>query len=327
MTQQEEEKKLIIAIDVTARCNLNCPSCIRGNLPLHQFTNAHLDPDVYEKLLQRIHSQMEVNDFNKLAIWLYNWTEPLLHMRLNEIIAISKKYANYVAISSNFSFPSGKTKMIRKMLDAEPSAVKISVSGFTQDVHVVDHAKGNIEHVKENIAWAADYVKTSGVDIRKFEVGYHLYNYNLGEEATRMGEFCAEHGVEFRPYLAYLSPLENTFDSIEGKANAVVEEVQKRLLIAPPEVYEQMKSLPDFRKCNLRDGMVTLDVDLNVYLCCRTYNQILKTNIMENSLTEMFEEKQKSAFCKKCISYKQNQLWNPCIAVHMDKLTKEALAK
>ena len=326
MTKQEG-KKLIIAIDVTARCNLSCPSCIHGNLPLRQFMNIHLDPMVYEKLVRRIHSQMAENDFNKLVIWLYNWTEPLLHPRLDEIIAISKKCANYVASSSNFSFPPGNTKMIRKMLDAEPSAVKISVSGFTQDVHVVDHAKGNVEHVKENIAWAVDYMKTSGVDIQKFEVGYHLYNYNLEAEVTRMGEFCAEHGVEFRPYLAYLSPLENTFDSIEGKANAVVEEVQKRLLIAPPEIYERMESLSDFRKCNLRDGMVTLDVDLNVHLCCRTYNQILKTNIMENSLTEMFEEKQKSAFCEKCISYKQNQLWNPCIAVHMDKLTNEVLFK
>ena len=326
MTQQEEEKKLIIAIDVTARCNLSCPSCIHGNLPLRQFMNVHLDPMVYEKLVRRIHSQMAENDFNKLVIWLYNWTEPLLHPRLDEIIAISKKYANYVAISSNFSFPPGNTKMIRKMLDAELSAVKISVSGFTQDIHVVDHVRGNIEHVKENIAWAADYMKTS-IDMKKFEVGYHLYNYNLGEEVTRMGEFCAEHGVEFRPYIAYLSPLENTFDSIEGKGNTVVKEVLKRLLIAPQEIYERMKSLPDFRKCNLRDGMVVFDVDLNAHLCCRTYSQILDTNIMENSLAEMLEEKRKSAFCEKCISYKQNQMWNPRITVHMDKLTNEALFK
>lgn len=169
-------------------------------------------------------------------------------------------------------------------------------------------------------------LKKKQLEIKRVEVGYHLYNYNLGSEVRNMEQFCDDYRVHFRPYLAYLSPLENLFDCLENKQNDVVTKVQDRLLASPQDIYENMKDIdPVTDRCNLRDGMITLDVDLNVHLCCRTYKQILDCDFFETSIVEMHKIKCSSSFCSKCMGYRQNQLGHPKIMKYFKSLTLRAL--
>jgi pyruvate-formate lyase-activating enzyme len=68
------------------------------------------------------------------------------------MIRFLKQNGLYVMISSNLSIKKNLEEVIR----AEPDEIKISLSGFTQEVYSRTHVKGNIELVKQNMILIRD---------------------------------------------------------------------------------------------------------------------------------------------------------------------------
>lgn len=60
--------------------------------------------------------------------------------------------------------------------------------------------------------------------------------------------------------------------------------------------------------CKWQTNMISLDVDGNVDLCCRTYNQSLGVNFMETSSKEILSMKLKNDFCSKTMRHKWHQI-------------------
>lgn len=62
------------------------------------------------------------------TIYLYNWTEPLIHPKIGEFIEIINAAGMGSGISTNLNL----AKNMEKALMAEPSYFRISLSGFTR---------------------------------------------------------------------------------------------------------------------------------------------------------------------------------------------------
>jgi MoaA/NifB/PqqE/SkfB family radical SAM enzyme len=109
-------------------------------------------------------------------VCLFNWTEPLLHPNIAELIGVVKKHDVPLSLSSNLN-------VIRnpdEILASNPNFFRISLSGFTQPIYERGHREGDVETVKNNMVKLADAKIRTGSSTL-VEVLYHKYNYNLHE--------------------------------------------------------------------------------------------------------------------------------------------------
>jgi hypothetical protein len=260
--------------------------------------------------LQKLRGEIRCS---RLVVWLYNWTEPLLHPEIGEMITVARRYCSWVGLSTNLNIR--KRDRIEQALMAAPHGFKISVSGFEAGTYRRAHTGGDIELVKRNLVLIGEILKKSPSDIRRVWVGYHVYKANAGRELRDMEEFTKRCGLDFEAYPAYLSPLEKVVDFFEGRATAEFLDAERSLAISLRE-YAQMVKLhaPGRPSCAWRDDMLTLDVDGNVDLCCRCYDQPLGVNFLNVSLMEIQAHKAGHPFCARCQAIGWHEA--PEIAVH-----------
>ena len=76
-------KKYIFYIDVFSYCNLRCPTCIVGNKygDIGAWPKGLMAPELLGRILDKAQSECEIQ-----SVGLYNWTEPLLHPNLAELV-------------------------------------------------------------------------------------------------------------------------------------------------------------------------------------------------------------------------------------------------
>ncbi len=77
------------SIDVMSVCNLACPTCPVANWPKESWTDVGgiMDAALLHQLIQKAIRECLVSDVS-----LFAYTEPLLHPRLPELVAIVKSY-------------------------------------------------------------------------------------------------------------------------------------------------------------------------------------------------------------------------------------------
>jgi MoaA/NifB/PqqE/SkfB family radical SAM enzyme len=73
------------------------------------------------------------------GVVLFNWTEPLLHPAVHELIGVVRSRAIHCAISTNLNVLRDPDLLMR----ANPDWLRVSVSGFTQEVYARGHAAGD----------------------------------------------------------------------------------------------------------------------------------------------------------------------------------------
>lgn len=322
------QSRFILIIDPVLSCNLRCPSCPVSNRTHSRQPKAVLTTDRLEKILDKL--IREVGGI-KINTWLYNWTEPFLHPRLDELVCLVKAKTGYVGLSSNLNFR--RTDILERTLLAKPSGIKISVSGFSQEVYGRSHVGGDIELVKANMRFLSDFISRHGLTDIKVWVGYHVYNDNGGDEFLRMRDYCDELGIAINPYLAYLSPLEWEMELAERRMDAAekLRSVVSRLLLGPTEAMQMMKEkLPYKRACSWQRDMIALDAEGNVDLCCRTFEQHLGVNFLDTPLAEIKRIQDRHVFCNRCRAARGHQFDRfttpQVIKEYQDRLLQEVLA-
>lgn len=179
-------KEWLFDIDIVGGCNLRCPSCPVGNSDYSSQPQGFMSPDLLEQIVKKA-----VRECGLPVIGLYNWTEPFLHPRLPEMIRRVNKYGVQCGISTNLNV----MRNLDEVLIAEPRYIRISVSGFTQDVYGRHHKRGNIEKVKANMIAMAEAKKRLGSSTT-LKIIYHRYLNNHDDEAS-MREFAKKYGFGF----------------------------------------------------------------------------------------------------------------------------------
>jgi len=281
-------------IDLVGSCNLRCPSCPIGNSRGVDRPVGVMSEQLFKDIVQKIRRESPAVKL----LWLFNWTEPVLHPRLPALIAIAREYGFRVCLSSNLN----AGKHFDQVMAAEPCVWIVSLSGFTQDVYARGHTAGDIEVVKDNMRRLSELRKRYG-NKTDVSVSYHCYNDNLGAEYENMRDFCASLDLACVPTLAYFYPLEKLFDYFDGSLSEEDQVLVNRLIVSPAEASKLALARPS-EDCGLRSKMMSINCDGSVSLCCTVFDKkyAISESYLDVSLAELQARKYRHETCKACMS-------------------------
>lgn len=253
-------------IDIVGSCNLRCPSCPVGNSRNTHTPTRYMRRDLMDKIVRKATSECHVT-----GIYLYNWTEPFLHPRLAEMIEVVQSYGVPCGLSSNLNLINN----LEDVLAANPSVLKVSLSGFNQETYGVTHQRGDIELVKRNMAEVAR-LKTKTNATTRLVVAFHRYLGNHDDEAL-MKAYSESLGFEFEPAWAYFMPLEKMLAFTGDKSNGthLTDEdlnVINRLAL-PLDAAITAARKNRHQPCILQRRQMAITSQGDVMLCCTVFDQ------------------------------------------------------
>lgn len=288
-----------VRIDISGKCNLRCPSCQVAN---HTKDYSYSGRGFMEiSLLQQIIQKVKREFTNLPAIYLFTLGEPVLHPQIAEAIACVHQEGFQAVVSTNLSYQ----KDLEPLMRAEPDVLKISVSGFSQEIYGTTHCGGNVELVKENMHRIAELIRRYQLKT-KVMVGYHVYKNNQGAELEAMQALCQELGFLFRPVKAmYFNMLKKTgYSEFTKEDLAFIETYYEK----PDEILKQSAIVHEESVCrNYRDKLF-IDYDGRVMLCELFHPEGFYKPYLDISYDEIQNWRQEHWICRRCRRYGQNLL-------------------
>jgi len=289
-------------IDVVGRCNLKCPSCPMGNASVADHVGGSMPPELLRRILEKA-----VGETKPEFVGLYNWTEPLLHPRIGELIEIVNGFGLPCYLSTNLNI----AKRLDAVMKAAPYFLRISVSGFTNDTYRKHHEGGDIEVVKANMRTLAELRDKYRADTR-IELFYLRWQGNLDEEFL-MQEYAESLGFVFRTEWAWFSPIEKVLAVLSNDLTRVtMKDVATIERLARPfreTIQTTLKYAPMLGRCTFFDDYLVLDCAGRTALCCGVYDQERFTvgNYLDHPLAELMRLKaadpECSQTCRQCMGY------------------------
>jgi MoaA/NifB/PqqE/SkfB family radical SAM enzyme len=308
-------------VDVVAGCNLRCPSCPVGNSPGANTARGYMTPELLGEIVDKARAECERVKFS-----LYNWTEPFLHPRLHEMVGAARSRGVRCGISSNFNI----IRNIDAVMEANPTYLKMSVSGFTQESYGVTHEKGDIEVVKENMAIVAEAKRRARATTR-LTVPFHRYLGNH-EDEERMRGYAESLGFEFNPAWAFLMPLEKALAFADPETTDVTLTETDRAIIARlalplDQAIAESRTHP--MPCKLRDEQMTIDCQGNVMLCCTVYDseRYRLGSYLDMPLEKLQALKYEHPQCESCMRNGLHVLFTYGAGERLDEIAIENVAK
>jgi MoaA/NifB/PqqE/SkfB family radical SAM enzyme len=249
-------------IDIVGACNLSCPSCPMGNSENLNFKKS-MQLDMFRQIVEKAKTE------GVRTIFLYNWTEPLVHPKIGEFIEIINAAGMMSGISTNLNL----AKNMEKALLAEPGYFRISLSGFHQETYRKGHVGGDIEVVKQNMIALHEIKQRLGLKTR-VDVYYHRYLDNIEEEAL-MREFSERLGFVFTTCYSVMMPLEKALAIVERDPSVSATDHETLTRLALPPYDDLINVLQHYPKqaCTLKDDWLVIDCNGNTVLCCTIFNQ------------------------------------------------------
>src|SRR5574344_1520015 len=171
-------------IDIVDACNIRCTSCIRGQQAIKNSNN-RMGFSLFEKIMLKA-KQNGVD-----SVDLYNWTEPFLHPDIEKFVSEVKKYDLPLSLSSNLSLKS--TPQLIDPLKAGVDTLHISVSGFRNETHQINHIGSDINIVKKHLQEIAEKKSHFAHDCKIF-VKYLEFDYNK-DEIAEFEKFVSSIGL------------------------------------------------------------------------------------------------------------------------------------
>lgn len=254
-----------IHIDVVGTCNLRCPSCPQGNVAAGASRKGLLEASLLDRILSKA-----TDEFTVRSVLLYNWTEPLLHPRLADLVRVVRGHGLPCHLSSNLN----SIARLDEVLKAQPDSLRISLSGFDQERYSRTHRGGDVERVKENMVELSGALERTGSPTH-VEVCFHRYRDNA-EDERRMSRLAARLGFGFSTLWAVLCPIEKAIELKDGPPPPETELAELLELIAYPirEGMDFVRRTPRYRtrECSLWEDQLVLNHLGDVQLCCAVYD-------------------------------------------------------
>jgi pyruvate-formate lyase-activating enzyme len=286
-------------IDVFGYCNLRCPTCPVGNWDEDPsvFHHGLMSREFLETILDKAMRECVV-----AGVALFNWTEPLLHPQIHELIGAVRSRGIHCSISTSLN-------VLRDpdlLMQANPDWLRVSVSGFTQVIYARGHKAGDIETVKANMRRLADAKRRTGATT-DLELYFHKYVDNESDEAP-MKAYAEMLGYRYAADWALMMPLEKSLTvAIPAEPRATLTPEDHATLARLALKMDQAFALASKRgvtSCSLQDDFIVLDVEGNATLCCASMAS--KANTIGNYLTMPLDAIQAArrahAMCKPCMS-------------------------
>ncbi len=289
-------KAYTIVIDVFSYCNLRCPSCIVGNKfgRMEDWPKGLMSPDLLDAIVRKAKREFEIQN-----IGVFNWTEPLLHPRLHELLEIINNHGLHSSISTNLNVKDSYD--FERLLAARPQWTRVSLSGFSQAVYERGHAGGDIDLVKRNLISLARARDKNNIDPSSMEVFFHVYTYNMGEiELMRL--FCENLGFRFLTGYAQIFPVEKIIQISQGRVS-VADQTLLSTLALPLDKAIGITSRTGTTTCRLLDRVLAINVIGEVMLCCGSSMSAVNTigPFLELSIDEIQARRSGHRLCGPCL--------------------------
>lgn len=179
-------KPFIFRIEVSAICNLKCPSC--------PTTKRGLD-GVPTKLMSLLDFQ---NIFDKLKnkAWrlsFYISGEPMTNPNLLDMVGYVTKANVYTHFSTNFTLL--KSGMAKKMIESKLDSISVCLDGYSQKNYSKYRVGGNVETVKNGII---ELCKTKNkMNSKKPFLNVYTITFNHSiADLPKIKEFCKVNHVD-----------------------------------------------------------------------------------------------------------------------------------
>jgi radical SAM protein with 4Fe4S-binding SPASM domain len=212
----------MISVEVTSRCNLNCPFCLVGmqnQLPSteHDLLPRGLgtmDLELYEKILK------DAVAFGIEKMQLHFQGEPLLHTKIHEMVALAKRAGLATQMFTN-GLPLTEA-MADRLLDAGLDMLRFSVDGVSEEVYQKNRVGGQFWRVERNMRMMTAKAAARHAPIRLEWQMIAMRNNEHEIPAAR--ERAKDIGINF---------FVKTFAVTDPGAVPVNEEYQRRLHVKP----------------------------------------------------------------------------------------------
>ena len=279
-------------VDTVDACNLRCVHCPRG-VHFQNNTSARMTPEFFNRMLDKMTEECRCK-----GVDLYNWSEPFLHPELAQLVMAVQSRHILCGLSSNLSLTN--RARLEAVLRQSPNSLIVSVSGFTQEVHERYHKGSNVETVKDNLRFIADFRKDSGLFVN---VRIHCLQFvDNREDQVLWEQFCKEYGFVYHSLPACCS--EVTTPETAGR------------LLDPPGFYTDadgrvkvqmvFSETPRFDPCPLHNT-VPINARGDVYLCCIYWNrdEYRIGGFLDNSLASLQEKRFLHPHCSGCMVFRK----------------------
>jgi pyruvate-formate lyase-activating enzyme len=292
-----EADTYVYTIDVVGTCNLRCPTCPVGNTEDDLRAKNLMDESLFDKILQKIILESPAE---KPQIWLYSWSEPLLHPQLPSFIKKIKAAGFSAHLSSNLNIEKG----LKEVIKANPDELKISLSGFTPETYNKTHHKGNLLLVKSNLYKLRQYLDQYQSQTHVW-VGHHLYknNYHQQEEVKAI---CRELNLTYNSVQAFYQPLEKLIKLCEGDIPTSQEPILGELIVPPQtQIAFSKKHQQPHYDCELRFNQTVINTDGSLSQCCCQYEtrNMPGIDFLDHTHDQIEEKKYQNPICQTCRKY------------------------
>ncbi len=290
------KKRISFQIDVVGGCNLRCPTCPVGNSENVRNSRGVMSPQTLNSILEKATSECDVS-----GVALFNWTEPLLHPRIDEMVEVVNRHKLTCRISSNLNID--KPEQYRKLLTSNPAGLRISMSGLNQKSYGRTHKGGEIDVVKRNVDLLLQ-IKEAYQSSTRIELTFHRYLSNV-DELSEVKKYCEDRGIIFQSQYALMLPLEKVlgycgesgYSEIIGDDQAIINDLLLPLTDALHSA-AAMKSEP----CKLLEDFVTLNWRGDALLCCAAFDEgkFAIANYLDISFQDLQAARRKQSVCSLC---------------------------
>ena len=186
---------VVINFELSNHCNENCVFCRseKGEIPdLNPGNAGQIIPkgtmkfEIVESIL------LQTKDTLLMAVPYVNG-EPFIYQRLDEVLRVARECNVATMISSNGVLLSQEN--INKIIEHDLDFLKVHVSGFTADIHRIQHRVGNVEEIKSNLRLLLKSIRARNADLLVL-IDYILYKHNA-HQVEQFKAFAHDLGFLF----------------------------------------------------------------------------------------------------------------------------------
>ena len=139
----QDEEVPYYTVDILGSCNLSCSSCPHS-INNHNTPRGSMEFETLEMFDKILSETIELSHIS-----LYSWGEPLIHPRVVDFINLVHSKNIAVALSSNLSL--NIPQRLEDLVLCQPDVLKVSVSGYNQEIYGTTHEGGDVRLVKSNL--------------------------------------------------------------------------------------------------------------------------------------------------------------------------------
>lgn len=285
-----------VVVEIAGKCNARCKWCVTGraNRAGRAQAGAFMAPETLSRVIAHLHERAIITP--DAVFSLYNWGEPFLHPRFQDIAAVLTEAGHEYIVSSNLSrlVPFEGPDSLRRL-----RAVVVSMPGFSQASY--DRIHGfSFERIKGNIEAMLETYRAHGFT-GKVQIKSHVYQFNLDE----LGELLAfakarDIGVQFT--YASFADLDLFMRYLEDSLpREELRELGQDLLLN--RLVKDRGRMPADYQCPYYDALL-LDERANIVTCCmvtKEMDDFVIGNLFETDPADIDRLKRSQAVCRRCM--------------------------